>query len=42
MPLTLCFCCSAQLNVKYNNLGAEGKAAIQEAVSGKAGFKLEI
>ena len=31
-----------ELNVKYNDLGDEGKAAIQEAVRGKEGFKLEI
>ena len=32
----------AQLDVSYNGLGDEGKAAIQAAVRGKAGFKLNI
>ena len=34
--------CSAQLNVRNNRLGDEGEAAIRKAVSGKAGFELEI
>ena len=42
MPLKLCFCCSAQLDVKYSRLDAEGEAAIKEAVSGKEGFELCI
>ena len=32
----------AQLDVRYNKLGDEGVAAIKEAVSGKAGFKLAL
>ena len=32
----------AQLDVRYNRLGDEGEAAIQEAVRGKEGFKLLI
>ena len=32
----------AQLDVRYSRLGNEGVAAIKEAVSGKAGFKLAI
>ena len=32
----------AQLNLSFNNLGDEAKAAIKEAVSGKEGFELEI
>ena len=51
MPLALspcvCACLSAraycaQLNVCFNRLGADGEAAIKEAVSGKKGFKLYI
>ena len=30
------------LDVRFNSLGAEGEAAIKEAVHGKPGFKLEI
>ena len=32
----------AQLDLSYNKLGDEGKAAIKEAVRGKEGFTLEI
>ena len=32
----------AQLDVKYNYLGDESKAAIKEAVRDKEGFKLQI
>ena len=31
-----------QLNIKYNELGNEGEAAIRESVRGKEGFELEI
>ena len=33
---------SAQLDVRYNRLGDEGKAAIRKAVEGKEGFELLI
>ena len=33
--------CCAQLDVEYNKLGDEGKAVLQEAVRGRAGFELE-
>ena len=32
----------AQLDVRYNDMGDEGEAAIKEVVHGKAGFKLLI
>ena len=32
----------AQLDVRFNRLGAESEAAIKEAVSGKTGFELKI
>ena len=30
------------INLKYNNLGDEGKGAIRDAVSGRVEFKLEM
>ena len=41
MQLSACLL-PAQLNVKGNRLGADGKAAIKEAVRGKEGFTLII
>ena len=44
-PLVLAFermSLPAQLDVRYNDLGADSEAAIKEAVSGKAGFKLKL
>ena len=35
-------CAIAQVDVRYNNLGDEGKAVIQEAVRSKEGFNLKI
>ena len=38
-----CGCvCYAQLDVRYNNLGDEGKAVIQEAARSKKGFNLKV
>ncbi len=31
-----------KLNLKYNNMGDAGKKALQNAVRGRSGFKLEL
>ena len=38
--LSVCVCCSAQLDVRYNSLGDEGEAALRNAVESKEGFEL--